>query len=191
VATPAIEFRWPTVPVGEAYDCFEADELRRLRASEGAIDVALLRAADGGSELLSLREYEGIDSVPPADGSDREIRQLVGEQLGDTGAAVSTGPHLFLVIFPVPAIDQEEFDAWYREEHVPMLMAHPSWLRCRRYRVAGDKQTTPTRIALHDLADLSVLESPERAAAAETKWRLELAARPWFAGARFDAWDRI
>jgi hypothetical protein len=114
---------------------------------------------------------------------------FVGVEIGDTGPC-EPGRYLFLVTFHVPQEDQGEFDNWYETEHVARLMEVPGWLRCRRYAVA-DHGTTPTRVALHELASLAALDSPLRAAAAASDWRQELAKRPWFATGRFDTFMRV
>jgi hypothetical protein len=114
---------------------------------------------------------------------------FVGVEIGDTGTS-EPGRYVFLVAFRVPREDQGEFDSWYETEHVARLMEVPGWLRCRRYAVA-DHGTSPTRVALHELATLAALESPLRAAAAASEWRRELAKRPWFATGRFETFTRV
>jgi hypothetical protein len=183
----AIEIALRTAPAGEVGNGFAAAELERLRAAPGVRTALLARAADGGPGLLSVREFDTAEAVP-AEAPAATTSRLFGERIGDTGTARGSGSHLFLVTFPVPPEDLEEFDAWYREEHVPMLMAHASWLRCRRYRAVSADRGVATRIALHLLADIAVLDSPERDAAAKTAWRQRLAERPWFRGAEFTVW---
>lgn len=91
-------------------------------------------------------------------------------------------PYLYAVFFTVPADREEAFNAWYVEEHVPLLLNCEQWLGCRRYRVVDGHPATFTHMALHHLHDLSALESPAREAARATPWRAKLAAEPWFKG---------
>jgi len=64
----------------------------------------------------------------------------------------------------------EDFHAWYREEHSPMLMAAPGWRRIRRFeQVDGNG---PRFMALHELDSLDGYRSPEYAAALATPWRI-------------------
>jgi len=88
---------------------------------------------------------------------------------------------MMAVAFSVPDEDAEDFDAWYDSEHVPLLMEADGWLRVRRYRTLPGYDGPPwTHLALHELADLSALDAPERARARGTAWRARLAERPWF-----------
>jgi len=62
-----------------------------------------------------------------------------------------------------------------------MLMRAPGWLRARRFeavRSIGVRRYTS--IALHDLRDLAVLDSKERALARSTQWRARLERASWF-----------
>jgi hypothetical protein len=107
--------------------------------------------------------------------------RYTAELLGDTGPIPAPGAFLFTVAFDVPAERTAEFDRWYDEEHVPLLRKAKGWLRVRRYAARPD-QAGPkaTRFALHELADASVMNAPERQAARNTPWRAELAKEPWF-----------
>lgn len=111
------------------------------------------------------------------------------EQLSDTGPA-ERAPYLYLVTFDVPEAAQDEFDDWYAQDHVPALLEAEHWLRVRRFRGAEGVPAGVTRIALHELADLAALDSPERARARASKWRARLAAEPWFGSARYAVYRR-
>lgn len=107
--------------------------------------------------------------------------RYIAEEISDTGPAAAPAPVLFTVAFDVPADRIEEFDRWYETEHVPLLREVAGWRRVRRYAARPD-QAGPrvTRFALHELADLAVLDAPERARARDTAWRARLAREPWF-----------
>jgi hypothetical protein len=174
--------RWPSR---------EARRASHRPLDERAAELILAEETDGPSVL-------GIYfSSAPADSRDAvgllattsAAETFVGVEIGDTGPS-GPGEYVFLVTFHVPRDDQGDFDSWYESEHVPRLMKVPGWLRCRRYAVA-DHGTSPTRVALHDLASLAALDSPLRAAATATEWRRELAERPWFATGRFDTFRRL
>ncbi|MFT4197333.1 MAG: hypothetical protein QM601_05395, partial [Pseudoxanthomonas sp.] len=84
-------------------------------------------------------------------------------------------PLLMIVAFDVPARTREEVDAWYAQEHIPMLLRAPGWERACCYDgLRSQGPTHWTHIALHDLRDLDALASPERAAARSTAWRARL-----------------
>jgi hypothetical protein len=88
---------------------------------------------------------------------------------------------LYPVFFRVPVDREREFDAWYEEEHMELLLRCEHWRMCRRYRIR-DAGGGFTHLALHYLTDLRALESPERDRARSTPWRDRLAAEPWFKG---------
>lgn len=147
---------------------------------------------------LDTPDYQALKSDPPQ----RTARMLanvsgftryLADQISDT-AQPGTDPAftgldhvLYVVAFSVPDEDVDEFEGWYEEEHVPLLMKVPGWLRVRRYRVRGGFDGPPwTHLALHEIADTTVLEAPERAAARDTPRRDALSARPWFNSARWN-----
>lgn len=99
------------------------------------------------------------------------------------GAATSAASDsmLFVVAFSVPQEDLNEFDAWYEEEHIPLLMRADGWLRIRRYRVLpGHEGPRWTHVALHELRDGAVLDPPEGAVAGTTPRRERLSRAGWF-----------
>lgn len=102
------------------------------------------------------------------------------EKIGDTGALETPGAFLSAVAFTVPEAEEDDFNAWYAGEHVPMLMEAEDWLRVRRFKVTDGQGGPWTHIALHDLASLEVMDSPERARARSGPVRATLADRPWF-----------
>ncbi|PZU10999.1 DUF4286 family protein [Sphingomonas sp.] len=151
---------------------------------------ALMRDQGGGRRLVS--------AVPPAEvaifSCDGEVAghhlaspgaaTYVLEQVSDTGAATEAPGALMLVAFNVPPDMTAEVDRWYDEEHIGLLMKADGWLRARRYRVLShDGGPRWTSMAFHDLRDVSVMDSPERAFARSTAWRAELEKGAWFQAA--------
>lgn len=130
-----------------------------------------------------------------ADPGERTARMLatvdlftryICDQISDTGATGEEPGALLAIAFAVPDHDVDEFDGWYEEEHIPLLMKVPGWQRVRRYRVRPGSAGPPwTHIALHDLASEEALSRPERAAARDTPRRDELATRDWFDSGRW------
>lgn len=98
------------------------------------------------------------------------------------GLAALDAPLLYVVWFTVPADRMKDFDAWYEQDHVPLLMDCPEWLMARRFAITDGAPGTFTRIALHYLADRSALDSPARYKARGSPWRARLAIEPWFVG---------
>lgn len=89
---------------------------------------------------------------------------------------------LYPVFFGVPPAREQEFNAWYDEEHMDLLLRCPYWQMCRRYRVRAPAAGGWTHVAFHYLTDLRALESPQRDQARSTPWRDRLAKEPWFKG---------
>lgn len=102
------------------------------------------------------------------------------ELIGDTGTSDSPGAYLSVVAFSVPEDQESDFNAWYAEEHIPLLMEADDWLQVRRYKVIDGHGGPWTHIAMHELASLEVMDSPERARARSGPRRASLADRPWF-----------
>lgn len=63
-----------------------------------------------------------------------------------------------LVLMEPPPTFEEEFNCWYDTEHIPERLAVPGFEGARRYvSILG----RPRYMALYDLADAAVLDSPE------------------------------
>ena len=91
-------------------------------------------------------------------------------------------PVLFTVWFQVPTDRAAEFNDWYEQEHIPLLMRCPDWKAVRRFQINDGEPQPWTHLALHYLGSMDALQSPEREAARKTAWRDKLAAEPWFKG---------
>ncbi len=139
--------------------------------------------------VLESEAYGKISSQPHAKtrwmldniaGSSRYLGNRISEQ-GDDDEALDAGA-LYAVFFSVPDERAEEFNAWYTDEHAPMLLKCPDWLQVRRFEIYDGDPQPWTHLALHYLRDASALDSPELAAARNTEWRKRLAAEPWFQG---------
>jgi hypothetical protein len=63
----------------------------------------------------------------------------------------------------------DELAAWYREEHVPLLLEIPGWRRTRRFRRRAG--AGPEHLALHEVDDPGVFDSPAYRAATSTPRR--------------------
>lgn len=160
-----------------------------LARPEGVAAVRRYGSPASGSFLCIAELAQGAG---PAHASDdpappvplREHLRFPGRPLGMQGRAeaVEDAPIAYPVFFQVPPAHCDEFDRWYDQEHVPLLLKHGHWALCRRF--ALDAPSHWSRLALHYLDDLCALDSPERDAARSTPWRRRLQAQPWF---RFDS----
>ncbi len=95
---------------------------------------------------------------------------------------VQTAPVLYAVWFGVPASAAPEFEAWYREEHIPLLMEEPRWRAAVSYRITDGEPAHLTHLALHYLETTEALASPARQRARSTPWRKRLGQEPWWNG---------
>lgn len=107
-------------------------------------------------------------------------------QDGDAVAELVT-----LIWYDVPTAEVEEFEDWFAQEHAPILMREPNWLRCRRVRVTENSEgASATHLVIHELADGTALSSPHIEAARATPARADMAARPWFAANVMELFER-
>ncbi|NOW44737.1 hypothetical protein FHW96_000879 [Novosphingobium sp. SG751A] len=149
---------------------------------------ALIGAHDGWALRSMIDAEEACLYCPPETGA--PARGPTGAAHYELDLASDTGPVnrpwgvIMLVAFDVPDAMTAQVERWYDDEHIELLMRAPGWLRARRYRVrshtGGPRWTS---MAFHELADISVMDSPERAFARSTPWRAELEKGAWFQGA--------
>ena len=100
---------------------------------------------------------------------DRRIYSQLSEDGSPAGRPV---PVVLAVSMSVPAGSQDDMNAWYTQEHIPMLLEVPGWRRIRRYRlVRGMDGPAPEFLSVHELAGPEVLEDPRYRAAVSTPWR--------------------
>jgi hypothetical protein len=135
-------------------------------------------------------QVQALAVPPPSGAAHAEPRLLEGSEIADSGVS-ALGQYLYLITFAVPPVDHPEFDNWYGEEHVPILLRSQYWLRCRRYGLEFDTSTpAATRAILYELSDLAALEAPELPEARSTTWRQRISEMSWYATARFSLYER-
>ena len=142
---------------------------------------------------LSTSEYQQIKSNPSSRTSHMlanvaAFTRYTGEIISDTGE-MEPSRYVYLVTFGVPEDFEEEFDAWYERDHLPHLMRNPAWKRCRRYAISDSEPSGVTRAAVHELSDLSALDSKERQAARNTPWRARLSDNDWFSSSSYAVYE--
>ena len=126
----------------------DSPEYQALGATAGEHD----KAVGAGLATLDRRVYEEISADGPA--------------------ASEPAPVLLSVALSVPAGAEDDLQAWYTDEHIPMLLEVPGWRRIRRFRlVHGMDGPAPEFLSVHELAGPQVLEEPGYRAAISTPWR--------------------
>ena len=115
--------------------------------------------------------------------TERHVATFMNQQIApDSDYPFKDASILYPVLFSVPPEGEKDFDAWYDDEHLGILLRSPYWPMCRRFKVHNPAPNSWTHIALHYLRDLRALESKERDEARATPWRARLAKHAWFKG---------
>ena len=143
-----------------AADSLTPEWLATYEVAPGTLDGVAYKAV---WENASAREK----SIMAAATIDRRLYAPISDS-GDTGEAP---PVLMAVSMSVPSSESAvaDMEAWYAEEHIPMLLAVPGWRRSRRYRLAsGDG---PRYLSLHEIDSRAAFDTPEYKAAVSTPWR--------------------
>ena len=109
----------------------------------------------------------------------RLLLRFEGTQLtpGDAAAPEGAGG-LLLNAMNVTAQAEDDFNAWYDQEHLPALAAVPGTLAARRYRSAERGGGTHRYVAIYHLESPDVTRSAAWRAAADTPWSSRV--RPHF-----------
>jgi hypothetical protein len=206
---PAILFSQMEPPAElteEFHRWYETDHIPARMALPGFLGARRYHALDGDPAYLAVYELDDLDALAtegyqqlkaaPSALTDRMLSLVNGftrftcEQISDVGQPVY-GPYLSVVAFAVPDEFTDAFDEWYSGEHVPMLLEAADWLRVRRYRVLNGEGGPWTHLALHELASVEVMDSPERARARKGPLRDALAGHDWFASSGRWLYERI
>jgi hypothetical protein len=178
------------VPEDEFHDWYDNEHLPARLTVPGFDSAARYRAADGlEPPWLAVYEIEPGTLDSPAykalyaSNSDREksilsrlatldrreYELISDERPAGAPAASGAAPAILVVSMSVAPDTEDDMNAWYAREHIPMLLAVPGWRRARRYRQTFG--TGPEYLALHELDGLGVLDSGAFKAAISTPWR--------------------
>jgi hypothetical protein len=174
-----------TVDLAEFTDWYDNEHVPARLAVPGCGAVARFRAADSLSpEWLATYEikpgtldgaaYKGLAAASSARekrimSSVATLERRVYSPISDSGATGAAPPVLMAVSMSVPESAVADMEAWYVEEHIPMLLAVPGWRRARRYVLAsGDG---PRYLSLHEIESATAFDEPAYKAAISTPWR--------------------
>lgn len=160
---------------------------QRYRSDAGPGFLAVYEMTDLGA--LKTPDYKVVKEQPSertrwmlqnVRGFTRYLGEEIHRSAKDPDAA--SAPFLYAVWFNVPRERAPEFNDWYEQEHIPLLMRAPDWKMVRRFNITDGDPETWTHLALHYLGSKDALQSPERDAARKTAWRDKLTAESWFKG---------
>jgi len=172
----------PTIAPLASPLCAGAGAVVNYRSVEDRADYAQLQYCDA-MNLAVARDL----AAPSVAG----VARYCCVEVQDSGASSEIAPILMIVAFCVPAARAEEVERWYVQEHAPLLLRAPGWLRMRRYQALSCSGRAWTSLALHELRSLAVLDTPERAFARSTPWRAQLEREAWFGQAGRFVYERI
>lgn len=109
----------------------------------------------------------------------RRVLRFEGSQVSPGEAAAPEGAGaLLLNAMNVAPEAEDDFNAWYDEEHLPTLAAVPGTLAARRYRSGEDAEGSRRYVAIYHLETPEVTLSEAWAAAVDTPWSAKV--RPHF-----------
>ena len=128
-----------------------------------------------GPETLQSAEYRRLREEPSA--GDRAmmprlplLERRVLELLAGTETWTDDAPYQLTFAYePASGTTDDDVTAWYREEHIPMLLEIPGWRRIRLYRQL--EGNGPRIAALHELESPAVFETEGFRKATTTPWR--------------------
>ena len=180
-----------TVPEADYHDWYDHEHGPRRLSVPGFLSGYRYGALDDAKpswlvvydldspEVLDSPEYKALGAT--ATEHDKSVGaglatldRRIYEEISSDGVVSSDGPApvLLSVALSVPAGAEEDVQAWYTEEHIPMLLEVPGWGRIRRFRlIRGMDGAAPEFLSVHELAGPEVLEEPGYRAAISTPWR--------------------
>ena len=107
------------------------------------------------------------------------LLRFEGLQLSPGSAAAPSGAGALLInAMNVVAGGEDEFNAWYDEEHLPALRSVAGTLSARRYKADANGKSTHQYLAMYHLRDAQVVSSAPWSEAVDTPWSARM--RPLF-----------
>ena len=177
------------VDLAEFTDWYDNEHVPNRLATPGFGSVARFRATDGMKPewLATYQIKPGTLDTPQykalsENSSERERRIMssvstldrrVYTQLSDSwaeGVSESAGapPVLLAVAMSVPDSVVPDMEAYYEQEHYPLLLDVPGWRRARRFVLTSG--TGPKYLSLHEVESEAAFNEPGFKAAIATPW---------------------
>jgi hypothetical protein len=177
------------VDLAEFTDWYDNEHVPNRLATPGFGAVARFRATDGVKpEWLATYEVKPGTLETPAykalweNSSEREKRIMSSVAVLDRRVytpvsehwangidpASGAAPVLMAVSMSMPDEHVPDMEAYYEQEHYPLLLAVPGWRRARRLVLTSG--TGPKYLSLHEIESEAAFEDPGFKAAVSTPW---------------------
>lgn len=130
--------------------------------------------------VLLAEDIESILQVPQSKEDNTNSQWRLYEQIHETvhpnAIALDTSHILVLNGMTPKPEDDQEFNRWYAEEHIPMLSRAPGWIYSKRYKLLQTsdsdlKYAVPMYLAAHAWKSELSFQSDEYKEAVSTPWR--------------------
>ena len=185
----------------EFHDWYEREHIPERIRVPGFLGAARYEVVGEGPRFLARYNMEDLSALEHPDylkfkeNPSEQTKKILGSatlftryatrlfsarQRDDAPERPEDAPYVLLAGFAVPKEAEKDFDAWYEDEHTDMLLEADGWWRCVRLKVVSGEPEPWTDIALHELASLEPLESPERLDSRKTPWSQRIRQQPWF-----------
>jgi hypothetical protein len=178
-----------SVDLAEFTDWYDNEHVPNRLATPGFGTVARFHATDGAKpEWLATYDLEPGTLETPAykalweDSSarekrimssmtlDRRVYSLLSDSWADGVTAAAGAPPVVLAVsMSVPPEVEPDLEAYYEQEHYPLLLAVPGWRRARRFVLTAG--TGPKYLSLHEVDSEAAFDEPGYQAAISTPWR--------------------
>ena len=178
-------FHYPDIAADEFDEWYDTEHIPERMGVPGFLNAQRWVATDGSRTALATYDLTSLDvlehpayTVRKGDGrtpwSRRIARKttlflrLTAEQIlpGDVAGPEGAGG-LLMFATNVAQEAEADFNAWYDQEHIPLLAKVPGVLAARRFHT---REGAPAYVALYHLEHPAVAESPKWQAALETPW---------------------
>ena len=192
----AVAFDYSSTHADEFHDWYDLEHVPERQAISGF--GACERWLDEGGEATAVATYD-LASIEVLHGDEyraiayenssvwtkrvvgmcKRLLRFEGVRItpGLEPAPVNAGGLLVNAMNVAPEAE-DDFNAWYDQEHIPALAAVPGTLLARRYRADENGSSTHKYLAIYHLETPDVTRSEAWAAAVDTPWSAR--ARPHF-----------
>ncbi|KAK5163804.1 uncharacterized protein LTR77_010478 [Saxophila tyrrhenica] len=131
---------------------------------------------NGVRRSSDMFEKAGANSAVNQDNGDFDARYYsLWQEYDPKGTGERLSPHI-LCVYMNPA-DVDDFEKWYREEHLGLLAKLPGYRRSLRYKIGSrtplTKGETQPFLAIHEVDDVSAFGSKEAEEANATPWTVK------------------